>query len=510
MVNRPKIYIFANQVFPPSKKSMNLDTFRQTLLKNFPFTPTKDQANAIDVFCQFLFDKNHRTVMIMRGSAGTGKTLLASEIVRSMDIISRGVALLAPTGRAAKVFSSYADAQAYTIHRKIYRQKSFSDGIGHFVLGENLFKNVLFLIDEASMISDKVASDSTPFGSGNLLGDLISFIYKGKGCRMMLIGDKAQLPPVGQSEAAALNPEVLSSYNLKVYSCDLDEVLRQATASGILFNATLIRRMVNSDEESLMPKIFFKGFADIEIVSGSDLIESLINSYREVGEDETIVVTRSNKWANKYNQGIRSTVFDREEEMTSGDLIMISRNNYYWTSEDSAGASVGSDDTSKIEFIANGDRARIKHVRNLRELYGFHFVDAWLEFPDYDNIEVSAILITDSLYSEAPGLTPEQSKALYVAVLEDYKDIASKKGRQDKMRQNPYYNALQVKYAYAVTCHKAQGGQWSHVYLYQGYMAKEMYTKDYIHWLYTAFTRAKDKLFLVSWPKTQANDIKDE
>ena len=309
---------------------------------------------------------------------------------------------------------------------------------------------------------------------------------------MMLIGDKAQLPPVGAEESPALMAAVLRQYGLHVHECDLNEVLRQSQDSGILYNATMVRQMITHDEMTQLPLIRFRGFADIVRVPGDELIEQMNSSYSEVGIDETMVVTRSNKRANIYNQGIRNTILGREEELTTGDMLMIVKNNYYWGQGDQT-----------ISFIANGDRARIVRVRNNRQLYGFHFADVWLQLPDYDNYELQATVICDSLTSESPSLTREQGEQLFNAVMEDYADIPLKQDRLKRMKEDRHYNALQVKYAYAVTCHKAQGGQWAHVYVDQGYMTDDMLTPDYIHWLYTAFTRASEKLFLVNWPKTQ-------
>ena len=347
---------------------------------------------------------------------------------------------------------------------------------------------------------------------------------------MMLVGDKAQLPPVGEEESPALCGDFMRGYGLQVYEADLNEVLRQSSESGILYNATVVRRMITHDEATQLPKIRFQGFADIVMVPGDELIERLASSYSEVGLDETMVVTRSNKRANIYNQGIRNTVLWREEQLTTGDMLMIVKNNYFWTEADAAanttaarqtgggrqqamdGTTTGNAPDEGLAtpgFIANGDRAVVQRVRNQRELYGFHFADMWLQFPDYDNYELKATVITDSLTTEAPALTPEQNRRLYDEVMLDYADIPSKPERMKKLKQDPYYNAIQIKYAYAVTCHKAQGGQWAHVYVDQGYMTDEMLSPDYIHWLYTAFTRATEKLFLVNWPKTQTAVLTD-
>ena len=431
--------------------------------------------------------------MIMRGSAGTGKTTLAGAIVRAMAALKQKMILLAPTGRAAKVFSLNAGHAAYTIHRRIYRQKSAGD-LSSFNLNDNLNRDTLFIIDEASMIANQGYGDSA-FGSGCLLDDLMTFVYqsgRGSNCRMLLIGDKAQLPPVGEDESPALMADVLRCYGMRVYECDLNQVLRQGEESGILWNATQIRQMITHDEMTQLPKIRFAGFADIQMVPGGELIDALSTSYYQVGTDQTIVITRSNKRANIYNQGIRNQVLDREEELCRGDQLMIVKNNYFWT-----------EGSKEIPFIANGDIAVVQRVRHVHELYGFRFAEVTMLFPDYDDFELTATVCLDTLTSEAPALTHEQQEQLYNAVMEDYADIPQKAERIKKMKTDRYYNALQVKFAYAVTCHKAQGGQWAHVYLDQGYMTDDMLTPDYIHWLYTAFTRATGQLYLVNWPKTQ-------
>ena len=462
------------------------------ILRNFPFDPTADQMHALDVFERFMTDSDERCVMILRGSAGTGKTSLASVIVRTLLALQYKISLLAPTGRAAKVFSLNSGQPAATIHRSIYRERTFAGLDGKFNLNANLYRNRLFLIDEASMIS--LTSVNSTFGSGCLLDDLIQFVYNERNCRMLLIGDKAQLPPVGEAESPALRADVLAAYGLKVYECDLNEVLRQSQDSGILYNATIIRQMITHDQATALPKIRFKGFADISIVPGDELIESLSTSYAEVGIDETMVITRSNKRANIFNQGIRNMVLGREEELTTGDMLMVVKNKYKEKQAEG------------LSFIANGDRAIVRSVRNVRELYGFRFADVTLSFPDYDNTEEDMIVILDTLTTEAPALTHEQNEQLFQQVLADYADVPLKSDRMKKIREDDYYNALQVKFGYAITCHKAQGGQWVHIYLDQGYMTDEMLTPAYIHWLYTAFTRATEHLYLVNWPKTQVEE----
>ena len=476
------------------------EELKYRILQNFGFEPTVDQMYAVDLFARFMTDRDERAVMILRGSAGTGKTSLAGAIVRTMLELRQKVSLLAPTGRAAKVFSLNANQPAATIHRSIYREKAFTGLDGKFNLNVNLFHDRLFMVDEASMIS--LSSNNSTFGSGCLLDDLIQFVYNDRNCRMLLVGDKAQLPPIGEEESPALRSDVLRAYGLTVYECDLNEVLRQSQDSGILYNATVIRQMITHDEVTQLPKIRFNGFADISIVPGDELIERLASSYSEVGIDETMVITRSNKRANVFNQGIRNMVLGREEELTTGDMLMVVKNKYK-NALSPLPSEHGKEKQPALTFIANGDRAIVRRVRNLREFYGFRFADVSLEFPDYDNAEEDMTVILDALMTEAPALTQEQNEQLFQRVLEDYEDIPLKADRMKKVREDEYYNALQVKFGYAITCHKAQGGQWAHIYLDQGYMTDEMLTPDYIHWLYTAFTRATEHLYLVNWPKTQ-------
>ena len=483
---------------------MIVDELKYQILQQFGFLPTPEQAHALDVFARFLTDPNPHAVMILRGSAGTGKTSLSGAIVRTLKAIRQKVMLLAPTGRAAKVFSLGSGAPAYTIHRRIYREKAFAGVDGQFNLNDNLYTDTLFMVDEASMVAN-LGLGGTTFGSGCLLDDLIQFVYQGHNDRLMLIGDKAQLPPIGEEESPALNAAVLEGYGLAVYECDLNEVLRQSQQSGILYNATMIRQMITHDDITQLPKIRFAGFADIKEMPGSELIEALGDSYHHVGLDDTIVVTRSNKRANIFNNGIRNMVLDREEDLESGDILMIVKNNYYWTEEERKKLlKVKSEEIPP--FLANGDRCKVKRVSRRIELYGFHFATLLLQFPDYDNYELETTVLLDTLQSDAPALTHEQQEQLFHQVEEDYQDIPLKADRMKAIRQDPYFNALQVKFAYAVTCHKAQGGQWAHVYVDQGYMTDDMLTPDYIHWLYTAFTRATEMLYLVNWPKTQIEE----
>ena len=480
---------------------MIIDELKYKILQQFGFPPTQEQAHALDVFAEFLTDRDPHAVMILRGSAGTGKTTLSGAIVRTLKKIRQKVMLLAPTGRAAKVFSLNSGSPAYTIHRRIYREKSFSGVEGQFNLNDNLYTDTLFMVDEASMIAN-MGLGGMSFGSGCLLDDLVHFVYQGRNDRLLLIGDKAQLPPVGEEESPALHAAMLEGYGLKVYECDLNEVLRQSEESGILYNATMIRQMITHDDITQLPKIHFAGYSDIKPMPGAELIEALADSYHHVGLDDTIVVTRSNKRANIFNQGIRNMVLDREEELSQGDILMIVKNNYYWMEEERK--SNNKLQSNEIPaFLANGDRAKVLKVRRRIDLYGFRFATLLLQFPDYGNYELEATVLLDTLTSEAPALTHEQQEQLFHQIEEDYQDIPLKADRMKAIRQDQFFNALQVKFAYAVTCHKAQGGQWAHVYVDQGYMTDDMLNPDYIHWLYTAFTRATEMLYLVNWPETQ-------
>ena len=480
---------------------MIIDELKYKILQQFGFPPTQEQAHALEVFAEFLTDRDPHAVMILRGSAGTGKTTLSGAIVRTLKEIRQKVMLLAPTGRAAKVFSLNSGSPAYTIHRRIYREKSFSGVEGQFNLNDNLYTDTLFMVDEASMIAN-MGLGGMSFGSGCLLDDLVHFVYQGRNDRLLLIGDKAQLPPVGEEESPALHAAMLEGYGLKVYECDLNEVLRQSEESGILYNATMIRQMITHDDITQLPKIHFAGYSDIKQMPGAELIEALADSYHHVGLDDTIVVTRSNKRANIFNQGIRNMVLDREEELSQGDILMIVKNNYYWMEEERK--SNNKLQSNEIPaFLANGDRAKVLKVRRRIDLYGFRFATLLLQFPDYGNYEMEATVLLDTLTSEAPALTHEQQEQLFHQIEEDYQDIPLKTDRMKAIRQDQFFNALQVKFAYAVTCHKAQGGQWAHVYVDQGYMTDDMLNPDYIHWLYTAFTRATEMLYLVNWPETQ-------
>ena len=459
--------------------------------ENFPYQPTPEQENAIKLLSQFLCSPKADVAFLLRGYAGTGKTSLVGALVRTLDFLKQKVVLLAPTGRAAKVFSAYAGHPAFTIHKKIYRERAYSGEGGNFTLNDNLTTHTLYIVDEASMISNEGLSGAM-FGTGRLLDDLVQFVYSGQGCRLLLMGDTAQLPPVGEELSPALYADALRGYGLEVVETDLTQVVRQEQQSGILWNATALRRLIAEEEWGVLPKIRISGFPDVKLLPGNELIDALSACYDRDGTDETIVVCRSNKRANIYNNGIRAQILWREEELESGDLLMVAKNNYYWTEKE-----------KNLDFIANGETAVVRRVRRTAEMYGFRFADVLLAFPNWQDAELEVRLLLDTLHSDAPALSREESERLFQTVLEDYADIPLKRDRMKKMKADPYYNALQVKYAYAVTCHKAQGGQWKNVFLDQGYMSEEYLTPDYFRWLYTAFTRATDTLYLVNYPAEQ-------
>ncbi len=458
--------------------------FAEQILQNLSFKPNIQQSELVKLITGFILYEKNDSIFLLKGYAGTGKTSIVSALVRTLSALNQKCVLLAPTGRAAKVFSSYSGHQAFTIHKKIYRQKSFSADFDGFALNDNLHKNTLFIVDESSMIAS--SSDGGFFGSGRLLDDLIEYVYAGERCRIMFVGDTAQLPPVGQVSSPALDTEVLKGYGMDLYSYELTTVARQSSESGILHNATYLREMISKGEPYDLPRLNVKDYPDVVSVSGYDVIESITSSYDNVGMDQTLIITRSNMRANKFNEGVRNQILWREEELSPGDLLLIAKNNYHWCK-----------DIKGIDFIANGDMVEVKRVRRTQELYGFRFADVELIFPDYD-VEVEAKIILDTLHSETPALSADMNNKLFLSVYEDYADVRNQRDRIKKVKADPYFNALQVKYGYAVTCHKSQGGQWPHVYLDMGYINKDHMGIDFYRWLYTAFTRATEKLYLVN------------
>lgn len=458
------------------------------ITQNFPHKPTQDQDLALQALADFLLSTAQDGLLLLKGYAGTGKTSLIGALVKTMIELKQKTVLLAPTGRAAKVFSNYAGQKAFTIHKKIYRQKAFSNEPAGFLPADNLHKDTLFLVDEASMIANN-SIDSYIFGSGRLLDDLIHYVYSGENCRLILMGDEAQLPPVMQAESPALQKSNLEGYNLHVEEIFLTQVVRQNKDSGILFNATRLRDALRNEQVEIFPKLHIHGFHDFRKVNGDELIEEISSAYSRDGIEETMIITRSNKRATLYNNGIRNRILYREEELSSGDRLMIAKNNYYWTNNN-----------KEMDFLANGEIVEVMRVRRTSEIYGFRFADILANLQDHD-MELELKVLLDTLQTDTPALPKELNDKLFYTILEDYADIPTKAGKIKKMKEDPYYNVVQIKYAYAVTCHKAQGGQWMNVFIDIGYITEEMLGEDFYRWLYTAFTRATHRLYLVNLPK---------
>lgn len=458
------------------------------ILSHFPHQPTMGQRTAVDAMVEFLYSDDPQAAFLLRGYAGTGKTSLVSALIQSAPALRIKTLLLAPTGRAAKVLAGYSGQPAYTIHKKIYQTITDAQGIMRVARALNKHSYTLFIVDEASMIGL-----SEDMGRRSLLDDLIDYVNDGNHCRLMLIGDTAQLPPVGSAESPALDLEFLRAMSqLNIFHAELTEVVRQQEYSGILYNATLLRSAIAQllDGESPELPIFeLAGCSDVVRLSGADLQEVLNEEYVGDGIEDVVVVTRSNKRANLFNQEIRNRILYREEEVNAGDYLMVVKNNYYWL-----------DSESDIGFIANGDIVEIQSVRNHQEQYGFHFVDATLRFVDYpDSPTQDCKLLLETLHSESPSLTRDESQALFEAVMEDYSDYPNKADRLKAVKSDPYFNALQVKFAYAMTCHKTQGGQWETVIIDQGYLSDDMVDREYLRWLYTAVTRATRKVYLLNF-----------
>ena len=452
------------------------------------FETTSGQKKIIEKLSEYLSDGDFSKIFVLNGYAGTGKTTLVGALVGALKDLGIKSVLLAPTGRAAKVLARYAGEKALTIHKRIYRQRTNADYESKFTLNLNPERGAVFIVDEASMLSDR-SSEGAVFGSGSLLSDLVAYVRSGRGCRLILVGDSAQLPPVGSDFSPALDPATLSAYGEVVYGT-MDEVVRQESESGILFNATLVRCML---ENGLYEIPHFElDFPDIEAIDGGEFLERLEDCYARYGRDETIVITRSNRRANRYNEGIRRNVLYAEEEIESNDMLMVVKNNYYFPEHTQ---------DCPMNFIANGDIARLKRLGRFEEFYGFRFANAVLSFPDYDDAELDCKILLDTLASESPSLTREESTRLFYEVEKDYTEIRSKLKRFREIRENPHFNALQIKFSYAVTCHKAQGGQWRAVFVDRCLFGDEPMTRDLLRWLYTALTRATDKLYLVNFDK---------
>ena len=459
--------------------------FIEKINENFAFDFTADQRSALAKIVDFLYSRSNNRVFLLKGYAGTGKSSLIGSLVKTMSQFNQKAVLLAPTGRAAKVFSAYAGQPAFTVHKKIYRMDKFTEGPGMFSLAENKHKHTLFLVDEASMISND-NSEFSIFGSGRLLDDLMEYVYSGEGNRLLLIGDTAQLPPVRQEFSPALDEKTIESFFFETVTCTLTEIVRQSEKSGVLVNATRLRNALQNGCTVDFPKFNVDTFNDVKRITGTELIDEISSAYNRDGMEETVVISRSNKRVNAYNMGIRNTVLYREEELSPGDLLMITKNNYHWAS-----------DMENIDFLANGEFVEVVRVRREETMYGFRFCNVLLRHKDY-GVEFEAKINLDCLHTEVPGLTPEQNEQLFAAVMEDYADIPRKSARYKKVKENPYFNALLVKYGYAVTAHKAQGGEWKNVFLDLGYVNKSHMGDNFYRWLYTSITRSSQMLYLVN------------
>jgi exodeoxyribonuclease-5 len=468
-----------------AKIDMREELIYGQLCKNLGNVPTDDQSEALKKIAGYLSKNDNDSLFLLTGYAGTGKTSLISSVVRTLDLLRIRTVLLAPTGRAAKVLASFAGKQAFTIHKKIYRQKSSKDGMGSFVLDRNLHRETCFIVDESSMVSNN-PGDISLFGSGRLLDDLIEYVYSGVDCKLMIVGDTAQLPPVGSTLSPGLDPVALGEYGFGLISATLKQVIRQSEKSGILMNATKVRLQI-ADNELVRPSLECERFNDVRRITGNELIEEISESYNACGTDGTIIVVNSNRLANRYNEGIRNRIFFREEEVSPGDMVMVVKNNYFLTEEE---GSVG--------FIANGDIAEIKRIQKYEERYGFRFADMLLRFTDYD-MEIESKVMLDVLHLDTAALPSDKNKELFHNVLSDYIDIKTRRKQYEAVRNDKYFNALQIKFSYAVTCHKAQGGQWNRVFVDQGIFNRQEITIDYLRWFYTAITRATERLYLVNF-----------
>ena len=465
---------------------MNSSFFYSLLKRQFPFTPTNKQDLFFQLIAEFCTNNDDNEIFVLKGYAGTGKTTVISTIVNNLTEINKKYVLLAPTGRAAKVISNYSQKPAFTIHKKIYFPKKVAGGVS-FTMQQNKHKNTIFIVDEASMISD-TNTDSNAFENGSLLDDLISYIYSGTNCKMLLLGDTAQLPPVNLDISPALNIDTLGMhYNKEIKHIEFDEVMRQEEKSGILYNATELRDVLKEElYESF--KFNLKGFKDIiRLTDGYDIQDAINSAYSNYSIEDTAFIVRSNKRANQYNDQIRTRILDKDSELSTGDFLMVVKNNYFWLK-----------DSDEAGFIANGDIIEVLEIFSILELYGFKFAKVKIRMVDYPNqIPLETVLLMDTLTSESPSLTYEESNKLYQEVLLDY-DGETKYKKFQKVKENEFFNALQVKFSYAITCHKSQGGQWNTVFIEQPYLPNGI-DRDYVRWLYTAITRAKDKLYLIGF-----------
>jgi exodeoxyribonuclease-5 len=471
---------------------MNSSDVTSLLLKEFPYEPTRGQKTVLEKIALFLTDswKDPNSLFILKGYAGTGKTTIVSSLVNVLPKLQRKYSLMAPTGRAAKVLAAYAQRPANTIHRKIYFARTTKDGVIALKLQQNLHKQTLFVVDEASMIQHSSLSETSLFASRNLLDDLFEYVFNGEGCRMMFIGDTAQLPPVGLEHSPALDLDYLrKAYHLLIDTYELTEVVRQAKHSGILLNATAVRNQIIRQEWGLPLFSISNAHRDVIRINGLELEDALNSAYSGSGKENNVVVCRSNKRANIFNKEIRKRILFLEEEINTGDYMMVVKNNYFWLPEDSGAG-----------FIANGDIIELLRIRRIEEMYGFRFADVTIRFIDYpDEKDLDVKIMLDTLQSESPALSLTDNNRLFQEVMKDYEELSSRRGRIEKVKINPYFNALQVKFSYALTCHKTQGGQWDTVFIDQGYLNEKMMNLEYLRWLYTALTRATKRLYLINF-----------
>ncbi len=465
---------------------MQKDYITQQIYTKICFNPTFNQKNIVKNVSSWLSTASHDRIFILNGYAGTGKTTIIAAVVAALKELKINTTLLAPTGRAANVLARYSKCPAFTIHKHIYREQTNAQYESRFSLDFNRNVDTIYIVDEASMLSYD-SSGGFQFGSGSLLEDLVKYVRSGKRCRLMLVGDNAQLPPVGSEYSPALDEAFMRRYGDVEY-CTMDEVVRQEATSGILFNATLIRCMMERGLITI-PKLDLN-VPDIEIVEGGEFTEKVQECYDKYGRDETIIITRSNKRANRFNEGVRRYTLCAEEAIESGDMLMIVKNNYFYAEREKE---------CPMSFIANGDVASIERIRRFEELYGFEFAEATLLFGDYNETEMTCKILLETLHSESASLSQERGRELFDEVEQDYLEIKNRKDRLKEIRANEYYNALQVKFAYAVTCHKAQGGQWRAVFIDRCIFGDEEMSRDMMRWLYTAFTRATDKIYLVGF-----------
>jgi exodeoxyribonuclease-5 len=471
-------------------KALTSETFYSLLKENFPHQPTQKQNSALEQLAGFILSNEKEAIFLLKGFAGTGKTTIIGTIVSNLWHTTMKSVLMAPTGRAAKVMSNYSNTQAFTIHRKIYFPKKQSGGGVQFILAPNKHRNTIFIVDEASMIPDTPA-DSKLFENGSLLDDLIQFVYSGHGCKIILIGDTAQLPPVRLELSPALDEGKLSlNYNKEVKLLELDEVVRQAQDSGILYNATNLREQLQSEFYDDF-KFDVAPFKDIvRLIEGNEILEAIEESYSVNGKEETAFIVRSNKRANLYNENIRQRILNLENDISVGDYMMVVKNNYFWLKPN-----------SEAGFIANGDIIEVLEIFSIKELYTFKFAEVKVKMVDYPKQDpFETVLLLDTIATEAPSLPYEDGNRLYQEVMKDYESETSKYKKFMAVKNNPFFNALQVKFSYAITCHKSQGGQWNTVFVEQPYMPNGM-DKENMRWLYTAVTRAKNKLYLIGFKK---------